>query len=435
MEQTKPYSLQSPEAIAKEYGGNKQKIAKAAQMGILDPTAAVVAGMFIDRMRSAASQEVAPQQTVAQEVMAPVAPGIAGLPAAQAMQQPAPQPQMDQATEGGLESLSVPESMYDYAGGGIVAFANGGYNDPEFLAATGLDNWDLGTDYSGAANADAGAAAEDGFEKRYKRELELRKKFLGDTGTTKEEAANLALIRAGLGIAGGKSQYALQNLAGAEPAVSQYAQDLKGIREGESKALEAAFKREADLEEKKLAAGKSTELDRAAAVFLRGLGAQGYDVNDPQVQASAYEMAFNAKGLTEYKGELSTAQGMQAKWELANKETNRILDNTKSGPGLEYFLATQRDAAAKKAGKPGNEAAAIRQRVMDEQLASLPDPTKPKGGMFKLPPLKKDQAGTQAQKKIESAKSGEVIVDTPSGKIRFKSAEDAEAFKKRAGLK
>ena len=54
--ETKPYRIQSPEAIAKDYGGNKQQIAQAMQMGIVDPTAGVLAGMFIDRMRSAQMQ-------------------------------------------------------------------------------------------------------------------------------------------------------------------------------------------------------------------------------------------------------------------------------------------------------------------------------------------------------------------------------------------
>ena len=72
--ETKPFTMQSPEQIAKDYGGNKQKIAEAMQMGILDPTAGTLAGMFIDRMRSAAQTEAAPQQTVAEQVFAPPAP-------------------------------------------------------------------------------------------------------------------------------------------------------------------------------------------------------------------------------------------------------------------------------------------------------------------------------------------------------------------------
>jgi hypothetical protein len=77
--ETKPYNLQSPEQIAKDYGGNKQKIAEAMQMGILDPTAGTLAGMFIDRMRSAAQAEQVPQQTVAQQVFAPPAPPMGGI--------------------------------------------------------------------------------------------------------------------------------------------------------------------------------------------------------------------------------------------------------------------------------------------------------------------------------------------------------------------
>jgi hypothetical protein len=156
--ETKPFSIQSPEAIAKEYGGNKQKIAQAMQMGIVDPTAGTLAGMFIDRMRSAAQQEQAPQQTVAQQIMAPQptpappAPpaGLGATPeAAQMMAPPMEQaqamaPPMEQATGmagggmvppymagGGLTDLPVPDGMFDephngsYAGGGIVAFAAG----------------------------------------------------------------------------------------------------------------------------------------------------------------------------------------------------------------------------------------------------------------------------------------------------------------------
>jgi hypothetical protein len=143
--ETKPYNLQSPEAIAKEYGGNKMKIAQAAQIGLLDPTAAVLAGMFIDRMRSAQQQEQAPQMTVAQQVLSPQPSAGAGLGATpQAAQMAAaypaegappaiPGPSMPQqepvmAADGGLMSLPVDDAMFQpsYNAGGIVAFADGG---------------------------------------------------------------------------------------------------------------------------------------------------------------------------------------------------------------------------------------------------------------------------------------------------------------------
>jgi hypothetical protein len=163
--ETKPYNLQSPEQIAKDYGGNKQKIAEGMQMGIIDPTAGTLAGMFIDRMRSAAQQEQAPQQSVAQQVFTPPAPPAppmggppmggppapAGLGATPEAAQMPPMPGMGgpppgappmgmaeggmvppYMAGGGLSDLPVPDDMFDeprdggYANGGIVAFAGSG---------------------------------------------------------------------------------------------------------------------------------------------------------------------------------------------------------------------------------------------------------------------------------------------------------------------
>lgn len=163
------FTIQSPEQIAKDYGGNKQKIAEAMQMGILDPTAGTLAGMFIDRMRSAAQAEGAPQQTVAEQVFAPPAPsapsappmgapmgapaGLGATPEAAAMpqqemgmppQEMAPPQEMPAMPDdgmvpayamGGMADLPVPDAMFDepnnggYAGGGMVAFAPGGTID------------------------------------------------------------------------------------------------------------------------------------------------------------------------------------------------------------------------------------------------------------------------------------------------------------------
>jgi hypothetical protein len=152
--ETKPFSMQSPEQIAKDYMGNKQKIAAAAQMGTVDPTAAVLAGMFIDRMRSAQMQEQAPARTVAQDVLSPPPqmgvgappPGMPpmgappmgagpagpvggmGAPAGLGALPPGPPamgaPPMGMA-DGGLVDLLVPSDTFpdaNYAGGGIVAF-------------------------------------------------------------------------------------------------------------------------------------------------------------------------------------------------------------------------------------------------------------------------------------------------------------------------
>lgn len=106
--------MMSPEKVAAKYGGDKQKIGQAAQMGLLNPTVAVMAGMFIDRMRGAAMKEQQPKSTVAQDVMAPQAP-MAEAP-----------------VQSGVDSLPVSEDMVpnEYAGGGIIAFEEGGATSP-----------------------------------------------------------------------------------------------------------------------------------------------------------------------------------------------------------------------------------------------------------------------------------------------------------------
>ena len=156
----KPFSIQSPEDIAKEYGGNKQKIGQAMQLGIVDPTAGVLAGMFIDRMRSPQTMEGANPPTVAQQVMggapaasppSPASPGgLEALPQGAPSMAPPPEmgampapegPPMGMA-EGGIVGLDIPDTMFDessnggfdegYAGGGLVAFAGGGALGPWF---------------------------------------------------------------------------------------------------------------------------------------------------------------------------------------------------------------------------------------------------------------------------------------------------------------
>ena len=192
--ETKPYSLQSPEQIAKDYGGNKQKIAEAMQMGIIDPTAGTLAAMFIDRMRSAAQTEAAPQQSVAQQVFAPPAPqmpmgmppmpqgapaGLGATPQAAAMPpmpggapmaappppmgMPSPQPVPGMAA-GGLAALPIPDDMFDeptnggfddgYRSGGLVAFSGG--TGPDGVRGTADDDEEVPARSPSLTNAEVG---------------------------------------------------------------------------------------------------------------------------------------------------------------------------------------------------------------------------------------------------------------------------------------
>jgi hypothetical protein len=390
------FDLLSAEKVAAKYGGDKRKIGEAARMGLVNPTVAVMAGMFIDRMRNAAIKEQQPTTTVAQDTFTPpvqmAQAGLGATPQAQAApqmptQMAAAPAQTATLAEGGLTALPVDEDMFpdEYAGGGIVAFEEGGPTTPfgrfasefgsnfrnktaeeleilklqdelrgkygsasslpglfmsqtdeerqrakdimgrltrmdvnELRQLTGSKNravpidqlsqaQQTGTDSIDALRAKAAAsragisnpedrarydenisgikriaenvapkteaktteakapegvnvkAADKALTDYAKKVKEINKEFgVSDEPDAKTRAAlekykeklnkdldkagALGLVSAGLGIAGGKSQYALQNLAGAAPAIEQYSKAMSQIREGEKGILDSEAK-------------------------------------------------------------------------------------------------------------------------------------------------------------------------------------------------
>ncbi len=119
--------IQEIQALATGY--SKEQLRRMAQRGLIDPTKAVMAGMMIDRIQQQNMQP--PQQTVAEEVM-----GAAPPPAP-----PAPEGAPSAPPPGGIAGLpsNLPPQM---AGGGIVAFADGG--DTEGYADGGAVRFDKG---------------------------------------------------------------------------------------------------------------------------------------------------------------------------------------------------------------------------------------------------------------------------------------------------
>ena len=340
------------EELATKY--TKPQLQRMAQMGQIDPTMAVMAGMMIDRIVQANIKP--PTTTVAQDIMQQPAVGMAALPAAQ---QPAPQPAQMGApaaapmtapqpamAEGGIASLPVPDSLYEdsYAGGGVIAFAAGSkepvstppdyrllsqLNDDErdiyyrtgklptriqFPQGTPLGGrslkdvpvWEdvnLGGTTPGMTSTDmllgryptaaapavspastpatppAAAAAPAanvaattptapatppvpprstvipeaakeltpeefakqqaafGINDEWKGKVEALIEKMGASAGDREQAKNMALLQAGLGIMGGQSPHALQNIGeGAKAAVAQYSKDVKDIRTAERDA-------------------------------------------------------------------------------------------------------------------------------------------------------------------------------------------------------
>lgn len=115
------------QALATKY--SKPQLARMAQMGLIDPTKAVMAGMMIDRITKSNMQP--PQTTVAQEALAPVQPPMAPQ---MGQQTPMSQPPVAPAGIGTLPAqpqpnagvAALPSGITEMAGGGIVAFDEGG---------------------------------------------------------------------------------------------------------------------------------------------------------------------------------------------------------------------------------------------------------------------------------------------------------------------
>lgn len=241
-----PYSLQSPEDIAKEYGGNKQKIMAAAQAGVVDPTAAVIAGMFIDRMRAAAQQEMAgAPTTVAQDTFAPPAPPAGGLGAmapqgAPQMQPPMAAPAMP-APEGGIGQLDfAPAQM---AAGGIVGYAEGDEIDPARLRSvlraqeSSGDYGVLNAEGSGAMGAyqfmpDTARALAERAGLEYRPDLMRGEKGRSEEGIAYQERLMDEQMKDILAFSGGDLEraaiyhFAGPNEAGYGPKTRQYGQDI-----------------------------------------------------------------------------------------------------------------------------------------------------------------------------------------------------------------
>jgi hypothetical protein len=110
--------IQEIQKLATSY--SKAQLKQMAQRGLIDPTKAVMAGMMIDRIQKQNMQP--PQQTVADEVMGvpqmppQMAAGVAGLPSNLP-------PQM---AGGGIVAFADGGDIDDYAGGGAIRLAGGG---------------------------------------------------------------------------------------------------------------------------------------------------------------------------------------------------------------------------------------------------------------------------------------------------------------------
>ena len=163
------FGFEDPKKIVMAHG-TKQNIAQAMYEGRVHPTPGLLAAMLIDARDRDQAIKAGGQPTVLQQVLggggSPM-PSPQGLGANPSMPPPPPNmppmappqmaPQAPQGTPpqgmamGGIASLPVPDAMFDepmnggfgdgYAGGGLVAFAQGGmsnlYDDVEYWESRG----------------------------------------------------------------------------------------------------------------------------------------------------------------------------------------------------------------------------------------------------------------------------------------------------------
>ena len=243
--ETKPFDLQSPEQIAKDYMGNKQKIAAAAQAGTLDPTAAVMAGMFIDRMRSAQMQEQVSPSTVAQDVLAPqvglgvpppgMLPPQMGAPPPMGMPMAPPPMAPPPMQPNGPPMGAPPVGM---AGGGMVAFAHGELVPPAPLYGLSEDP------QANMRRRDAlysPETAERAAMQRYWREQASPE----NQARGRKEDMWTALAQIGFGMAGSNSPNFLQSAGQAATAAMPGMAEAKRARKAETRQGLAAL---ADME-------------------------------------------------------------------------------------------------------------------------------------------------------------------------------------------
>jgi hypothetical protein len=129
--------------LAKAVNYDKRALGRMVQDGRVDHAQALLAGMRIDRMRESLAQAQAPagnQPTVLQKTFAQQPQGLGQL--AQAQQAPQQAPQQAAPEGGGLSELPVRDGMFSeesYAGGGIIAFDEGG-DVPGFAGGAYLKN-------------------------------------------------------------------------------------------------------------------------------------------------------------------------------------------------------------------------------------------------------------------------------------------------------
>ena len=247
---------------------SKTELQRMAQMGLIEPQKAVMAGMMIDRIAKSAMQP--PQTTVAEDVLAPPQMPEGQMPPPGQMppggMPPGPMPPPQMAAGGGLMGM-LPQShgvaalhsgLQNMAGGGIVAFADGGSPEEYMQASRSADAalagmssnpsltlpggfkfreyaqqqpTDIKSELALQREAEREAGVDPNIYKRMSEEEGARK---DDLAKQREEAKAMAIMQFGTKLFGARrgEEFKVASEAG-QQALSQYGASLKEIRDTE----------------------------------------------------------------------------------------------------------------------------------------------------------------------------------------------------------
>jgi hypothetical protein len=306
-------------ALATKY--TKPELSNMVQMGLIEPQKAVMAGMMIDRIAKSAMSP--PQTTVAQDVLGMAPTAAQGQIPQQAMQEQPPQmpqqapPQM--AANGGIMGMlpysdgvaALPTNIPDYAGGGIIAFADrGAVKDPYVVERPNLQTLDLPeerTAQTEMARRDElqkafGFSPSEFFSQRAAESKAEREKLK----IREDEAANKALTKGFLRGAAGKARgntlsaflaNAAEGAIGGLEAYEGMQKDIRDqerlLREADRKDAEAEFlHKRGDVDAAAKSIEKSKELRTAAAeknIEIKNKGEVDYARAKTEMGKTGYE--------------------------------------------------------------------------------------------------------------------------------------------------
>ena len=272
----------------------------------------------------------------------------------------ASQPSSVLAAGSGIANLPIPEPSF--AGGGIIAFEEGGLAldpdeltvpknpyDPLFPSIANLRPVEIPQSLSfdefteGRRQREKAYGVDPDIYRTQAEELRAEREALK---ADRDKAANMALLKSGLGIMGGTSQFALENIAkGAMPGIEGFERDVKDIKQQENllnqsvrqmQMAEQAQKRgdiaafETADEKRQALQAKYVEMDLNYAYQMANALSKGKDTNS-KLMGEAMKVALEEMKTIYPNIEMQFADNPEAFRLELNELTQQKYDNMISG--------------------------------------------------------------------------------------------------------